>query len=607
LEPKRSHSSARSPAHGSSGKPTRGTGFRVALVGDLAPPPPAVAPFDTKKATEHQDAWAKHLGIEPEIKNSIGMKLRLIPAGKFMMGSPETEAGRDANEGPQHGVMLSKPYFLGASAVTVGQFKEFVKAKGYKTDAETDGGAYRRTGGFFIIDPKCTWLNPGWEQTDEHPVVAVSRRDAQAFCDWLSEKEGKQYALPTEAQWEYACRAGSQTRYFFGDDVKLLGRYAWYENNSEWKAHPVAQKEANAWGLYDMHGNVRQWAADWFAADYYQKSPKEDPPGPSDGADRVFRGGGWVSHEGTCRAAHRGIGQGRSHRGTDIGFRVALVGDLKDRTPPLAVAPFDEKQAKAHQEAWARHLGVPVEMSNSTGMKLRLIPPGEFLMGTSEAEMKGLRAKVGQWQGARFEEEGPQHKVTIAQPFYLGAHEVTVAQFRAFVDATGYKTKAEVDGKGGVHYADGKSEHRPQWTWRTPPFPQQDDHPVVHISWNDAQAYCQWLSEREGRSYVLPSEEQWEFACRAGSLGKWSFGDDQAELPQYAWAGVAVKGTSSVGGRKPNAFGLFEMHGNAMEWCADAWVPHRAGTADQKKPDKEQRAVRGGNFMMGFAPPSSAI
>jgi formylglycine-generating enzyme required for sulfatase activity len=216
----------------------------------------------------------------PPLVNSIGMKLAPIPPGKFLMGSPDDEPGRRDHEGPQHEVVLTRPFYMGFHHVTVGQFKAFVKETGYQTEAETSGeGAVALiTDSEAKMDPKANWAAPGFEQTDDRPVVCVSWNDAKAFCDWLSKKEGKTYTLPTEAQWEYACRAGSKTKFYFGDGEQELAQYAWHHANAERKTHPVGQLKPNAWGLYDMHGNVWQWTADWFAADYYQKSPKEDPP-----------------------------------------------------------------------------------------------------------------------------------------------------------------------------------------------------------------------------------------------------------------------------------------------------------------------------------------
>jgi formylglycine-generating enzyme required for sulfatase activity len=156
-------------------------------------------------------------------------------------------------------------------------------------------------------------------------VVFVTWNDARAFCDWLSKKEGKQYRLPTEAEWEYACRAGSPSRFHFGNDEAELGQYAWYSENSKGQTHPVGQKKANAFGLHDMHGNVWQWCADWYDSAYYQNSPKEDPQGPNTaGASRVIRGGSWDDSPRLCRSAYRPC-DAPSSRLSDLGFRVVCL------------------------------------------------------------------------------------------------------------------------------------------------------------------------------------------------------------------------------------------------------------------------------------------
>ncbi len=271
----------------------------------------------------------------PPLINSIDMKLAPIPPGKFLMGSPHKEPGREEQEGPQHEVVLTRPFCMGVCDVTVGQFKAFVKETSYRTEAERglglDNGAFRPypvLNNVFRYDAQINWRNPGFEQTDDYPVVCVSWNDAKAFCDWLSDKEGKKYALPTEAQWEYSCRAGSRTRFSFGDDDQELGQYAWYNDRSRGKPHPVGQKRPNAWGLYDLEGNVSQWTADWYTADYYQKSPQEDPPGPGAGAGgtRVLRGGNWWDVANYSRAAHRnGDFWHPWQSSTNIGFRVVLL------------------------------------------------------------------------------------------------------------------------------------------------------------------------------------------------------------------------------------------------------------------------------------------
>jgi formylglycine-generating enzyme required for sulfatase activity len=275
--------------------------------------------------TPHALRAAQLLRKLPPWTNSIGMKLAAIPPGKFLMGSPENEPGQEAHERPQHEVTITRPFYLGIYEVTVGQFKAFVTAKGYRTEAETGGGAFRRfSDGSWKHDPQANWRNPGFEQTDDHPVVCVSWNDAQAFCAWLSAKEGRRYRLPTEAQWEYACRAGSRSAFAYGDDDKDLGQYGWYPANSDKKAHRVGEKQPNAWGLYDMHGNVWEWTADWYAADYYKQSPKEDPPGPSAGASRVFRGGSFHDDPRCARSAFR-LAHAPSVRHGSVGFRVLWV------------------------------------------------------------------------------------------------------------------------------------------------------------------------------------------------------------------------------------------------------------------------------------------
>ena len=183
--------------------------------------------------------------------------------------------------------------------------------------------------------------------------------------------------------------------------------------------------------------------------------------------------------------------------------------------PPLAVAPYDAAQARQHQEAWAKHLGVPVEYTNSLGMKFRLIPPGEFLMGSADNEA-----------GASLNEK-PQHQVRLTRPMLMGLHEVTVGQFRNFIEATSYKTEAETSGLGANYWdvTQFRMIQNSDITWARPPFKQADDYPVCCVTWNDAQKFCEWLSRKDGRAYVLPTEAQWEFACRAGSSTPVPFGD----------------------------------------------------------------------------------
>jgi formylglycine-generating enzyme required for sulfatase activity len=293
------------------------------------------------------------------------MELVLIPAGEFKMGSGESAEATAAffnktygeyilradfadffkDEHPQHRVRITKPFYLGTYHVTRGQFRQFVADTGYKTDAEKDKwtpGAYGwnpDVKNFGFNNEKYSWRNAGFEQTDEHPVVNVSWNDAAAFCKWLSKKESKTYRLPTEAEWEYACRAGTTTRYYSSDDPETLAKvgnvadaavkamfpnsiYTIKANDGYVFTAPVGSFKPNAFGLYDMHGNAWQWCADWNGAEYYATSPADDPTGPDSGNGRVLRGGSWVIGPCDARSARRN-GSSADLRYDFSGFRVA--------------------------------------------------------------------------------------------------------------------------------------------------------------------------------------------------------------------------------------------------------------------------------------------
>jgi formylglycine-generating enzyme required for sulfatase activity len=240
-----------------------------------------------------------------EITNSIGMKLVLIPKGTFMMGSPESEV-RIA-DATQHEVTISKDYYLGLYEVTQAQYEKMMGKNPSRFQGDNlRGDSLRR-------------------DSTNHPVEQVSWADAVEFCKTLSElpeekKAGRVYRLPTEAEWEYACRAGSKSAYSFGEGSKSLGDYAWFDQNSNRQTHPVGEKKANAWGLNDMHGNVWEWCSDWYGQ--YPKGAVSDPVGTRESSNRVFRGGSWYDHFEYCRSARR-LGYFPSGR-DDFGFRVAL-------------------------------------------------------------------------------------------------------------------------------------------------------------------------------------------------------------------------------------------------------------------------------------------
>lgn len=285
-----------------------------------------------------------------ELKNSIGMQLALIPRGTFTMGSLENEQGRDADE-LQHEVEITRDFYLGKYEVTMGQFRTFVQETNYRTEPERDnigGSGYSEQSGVWILEGRKSqynWKNTGLPQSDEHPVLNVTWNDAVAFCDWLSKKESRRYRLPTEAEWEYACRANTRTRYSSGDDEASLATVANLADPAAKQkfphfrastAHtdpfpytaPVGKLQPNSYGLHDMHGNLWEWCADWYDENYYRNASRKDPSGPATGTLRVARGGCWNEASRTCRSADRSRGFPH-YRSSGVGFRIAAdLGDV---------------------------------------------------------------------------------------------------------------------------------------------------------------------------------------------------------------------------------------------------------------------------------------
>jgi formylglycine-generating enzyme required for sulfatase activity len=293
-------------------------------------------------AAEPQELTAS---IPRKMANSLGMKMVLVPAGKFTMGSPAGQANRTAWE-DERAIEITRPFYMGAHEVTIGQFARFVAATGYQTTAEKNGkGAFgydKETG---KLEPKTrfSWRNPGWKVTDDHPVVNLSWDDCKAFCEWLSKKEGKKYRLPTEAEWEYACRAGTRTRYHGGDDPETLVDVGNVVDASakklfaQWQAieaddgfaftAPVGSFAPNDLGLFDMHGNAMEWCEDWLW--YYNPDECTDPHGPPFGCLRVQRGGSWADFPYQCTSSRR-TGLPPDAYCVGSGFRVVMPAGDKD-------------------------------------------------------------------------------------------------------------------------------------------------------------------------------------------------------------------------------------------------------------------------------------
>jgi formylglycine-generating enzyme required for sulfatase activity/serine/threonine protein kinase len=776
-----------------------GNGSRLLTAGETA-------------AKSAQEQWAERMKTPVISTNSLGMKLALIPAGEFQMGSPNSEKQRRGNE-QQHRVRITQPFYLGVYEVTQSEFEQ-VMGRNPSSGSNGGGPTEAATG----VD------------TRRNPVEQVSWYDAVEFCNKLSEKEGRRpyyriagirrhadgwireakvsvaggggYRLPTEAQWECACRAGMTTPFNFGTASNGA------ESNCDGKAPygteeqgpalgrtiPVGGYRPNAFGLYDMHGNVWEWCWDVYDEAYYKHSPEADPAGPSGGSSRVLRGGGFPTWAVDARAALRdrhspgdryyylgfrvacdatggmqfnpsnaasapsadgvsnspavlpnvattapktfgrpflvrgqwriendelvqptlaageesypllafgeeslsnydltldaektggafilgihfhwqGPGHHREFRlvgngkidfsfvykgkwGREAGnskrlsfssnrwcslkvevrgetFRAYLDGALQfeqtdarfkhgriclftwnaaarfrrikvsdpqgkvlfeglpelppasDKATPKTnnghrsrLLTAGETAAKSAQEKYAKRLKTPVSSTNSLGIKLALIPPGEFPMGSPKSERERHRNEQ-------------QRRVRITKPFYLGVYEITQSEFEQVMG----RNPSEFSNSGGqTEAATGVDTSR---------------CPVETVTWYDAVEFCNKLSEKEGRppyygitgikregdgwikeakvsvegggGYRLPTEAQWEYACRAGSTTPFNFGtaNNGAESNCNGTApyGTAEQGPAlgrpvPVGGYGPNAFGLYDMHGNVWEWCWDVY------------------------------------
>ena len=488
--------------------------------------------------------------VEPResATNSIGMELTEIPAGSFTMGCPAGEKGHQEDEA-QVRVTLTKPFGLGKTEVTQGQWKSVMGSEPW------DGEELVKA------DKDC-------------PATYVSYFDAVEFCDTLTEVERKagklkadeEYRLPTEAQWEYACRAGTTTAFSFGDESKL-NAHAWWGgfdlealNKGEIKAgpgnaareqyaHTVGMKKPNPWGLHDMHGNVNEWCSDWYGEEL---AGGTDPIGPNRGSLRVIRGGGWRNDPGVCRSADRNYFV-PSDGFLSLGFRVARSRLETVTRPKMEKTEPVEKSGES--------------VTNSISMELIEIPVGKFTMGSPEDEKDRLYYEA-------------QVAVTLTKPFKIGKYEVTQGQWKSVMESEPWKGKDHVEA--------------------------DKDCPATYVNWNDATKFCEKLTAIErkagklkaGEEYRLPTEAQWEYACRAGTKTAFSFGDNPNQLGKYGWFDGKAKNVGEqyahkVGLKKPNPWGLYDMHGNVAEWCSDWHDYDLSGGTDPVGPVAKPQGIGG--------------
>jgi formylglycine-generating enzyme required for sulfatase activity/serine/threonine protein kinase len=491
---------------------------------------------DIKKSQEEAEAYRLKV---IQIANELEMVL--IPPGKFMMGAPESEKGRD-NAETQHEVTITKPFYMGKYEVTQEQYEAVV---GNNPSVRTKG--------------------------TKLPVTEVSWDDCQDFIKKLNDKIGGGYRLPTEAEWEYGCRAGTTTAYSYGDSLKNSDA-----NIGGGRIAVVGSYSPNAFGLYDMHANAWEWCNDWYGS--LQDGEVADPKGPVTGTKRILRGGCFYDVL-NARSSFRGAATPTAR--INNGFRLARTmnieglseSDIKEflliaKKEEEAKAKKDVEEAKAKkdvEEATVREaqkktakslnkeLNEKTDLGKDITLEMVLIPAGKFMMGSPESE-KG-----------RSNDEN-QHEVTLTKPFHIGKYEVTQEQWEIVMGNNPSETKGA-------------------------------KLPITNVTWQDCQEFIKKLNEKNTGVYRLPTEAEWEYACRAGTTTAYSFGDKMT--PKDANYGASKFGKPVVAGSyKPNAFGLYDMHGNVWEWCEDWYEKYPAGAVtDPKGPATgERRVLRGGPF-----------
>jgi len=485
-----------------------------------------------KKAEEDRLAAEAKKAAEQRIA-ALKPEMVVIPAGSFMMGSQSAFLfSRDKNpeEKPQHLVKITS-FLMGKTEVTQGQWSAVM---GSNPSRFSDCG-------------------------DTCPVENVSWNDAQDFIRKLNQLTGQNYRLPSEAEWEYSARAGTTSEWSFGNDESKLGNYAWYARNSNFQTEAVGRTMPNAFGLYDMHGNVWEWVEDCWHATYID-APSNGIPWTTFCSDdyRVLRGGSWNNETALLRSAYRNGSSARYGR-SSFGFR--LASDLPTPTP--STVKKSETSSPSVETRKSTMSVLPAATKVGEVIKdcvecpeMVVIPAGSFVMGSEKNA-----------------DEQPMHTVTI-RSFLMGKTEVT--------------QKLWISIMGG----------NPSWAAAC-----GQDCPVERISWNDVQDFIVKLNHKTGKKYRLPSESEWEYAARAESASEWSLGNDESQLGNYAWYNGNSSDKSQLVGRKlPNAFGLFDMHGNVWEMVEDcvhenyvgapidgsAWATDCRGYA---------RVSRGGSFL----------
>ena len=508
---------------------------------------------------------------------STGMKLKLIPAGTFQMGSPETEESRTEWESPTNTVEITRPFYMGIYEVTQ---EEYERVMGVNPSYFSSGGrGSERVHGletrrfpaeqvrwYDAID-YCNQLSVLDGYTPYYQLSNVDRNGGFIQSADVEPGKGNGYRLPTEAEWEYACRANTTTPFHFGEfsdgnQANVNGNQPYGSNlpgHYLQRTTTVGTYQSNEFGLFDMHGNVNEWCFDVadFALYGSRTGVTKDPVVLGDAREKhMIRGGSWSTVPVFSRSAMRGCNTPNNVIDCD-GFRVVL-----DRPASISTGQVPGE---------AREL--------APGMKFRWCPPGRFTMGSPNS------------QSGRSQNE-EQVDVTLTSGFWLSETEVTQHQWVTLMNTAPWNGQENVL----------KDESAPAT------YISHGDSDDGGLESDSASEFCRRLTEREklaGRlsddwKYVLPTEAQWEYACRAGTNSQYNFGDDEGQLGEFGWSDENARNVGEnfahrVGVKIPNAWGLCDMHGNVWEWCADWYHEKLPGGSDPLPASRHPfRLCRGG-------------
>ncbi len=447
------------------------------------------------------------------IVNGAHYNFALVEAGTFTMGATSEMEDPNDDELPAHKVTLTHNYYMCKTEVTQALWKAIMGS------------------------------NPSHFNGDRKPVEQVSWNDCQIFIKKLNAATGKNFRLPTEAEWEFAARGGNKSRHYQYSGNNTFDHFVWNSLNSNNSTHDVGSKEPNELGIYDMSGNVMELCSDWHGS--YSNNNQTDPTGPATGDERVSRGGSWNCSARFCRSSNRNYSYHPDGKSFILGFRLAIT----DNSSPVAKKPSNNHAS--YSNGMLTIGNVSYEMVK--------VDAGTFTMGATP-EMKNP-----------VEREKPAHKVTLTKDFYIGKTEVTQALWKAV-------------------------------TGKNPSWDEGDNKPVEGVSWGDCQEFIAKINAATGKNFRLPTEAEWEFAARGGNKSQHYQYSGSNFSNEVSWNDDNCGGkTQDVATRKANELGIHDMSGNVYEWCADWYGPYTS--EHQQDPtgpaSGTNRVSRGGSFRYG--------